>query len=364
MVRAESVKYSSLVGLGCYFREAVNNEQCSLKKIIIIMQGKSTIRWGILGAGRIAQKFASDIRLVPGAELVAVAAREPDRAKAFAATHGISTGYGYADMYADDSVDAIYIATTHNFHFEQSMECLRRGKAVLCEKPVTVHDAQFKQMMALAREKQVFLMEAMWMYFLPAIIKARDWILEGRIGNIKLIDAGFGYRMDYDPLGRMYNPQLAGGALLDLGIYPVAFSTYFMNRKPDRIQSSGKLSDTGVDETTGMLFDYGTSTSVLFASMVTRTLNTAYIYGDRGHIEVPDFFKASVASLYDADQQLIETFTDHREGFGYEFEIREATECIRQGKLESPVISHARSNDLQEILMEVRRQIGLMYPGE
>lgn len=328
------------------------------------MENTSTVRWAILGAGRIAQKFAADIRLVPGAGLVAVAAREPERAKAFAATHGISAGYGYADLYADESVDAVYIATTHNFHFEQSMECLRQGKAVLCEKPITVHEAEFRKMAAYASEQQVFLMEAMWMYFLPAILRAREWIREGRIGNIKLIDAGFGYRMDYDPEGRMYNPALAGGALLDLGIYPVAFSTYFMDRKPDRIQSSGFIGHTGVDETTGMLFEYGNSTSVLFASMVTRTLNTAYIYGDRGHIEIPDFFKASTARLYDADQQLKEHFEDGRQGFGYEFEIREATECIRQGKLESTVIPHARSNDLQEILMEVRRQIGLRYPGE
>jgi predicted dehydrogenase len=207
-------------------------------------------------------------------------------------------------------------------------------------------------------------MEAMWTYFLPAIQKAKVWIEEGRIGALKVIQADFGVLMDYNPSGRLYNPLLAGGALLDLGIYPIAFATFFMNCKPELIKASAIFGSTNVDESTGMIFQYKDASASLFTSMATTMRNTGYIFGERGSIEVPDFYKASNANLYNAKHELAESFVDDRTTIGYNFEIQEATNCILAGNIESKVVPHSRSNELQEIMTEIRQQVGLQYPME
>ena len=327
------------------------------------MQNKK-IRWAILGAGRIAHFFAKDFKEVKNAELVAVAARDLSRAKEFAGLYNIPHTFSYEELYTSDKIDAVYIATPHNFHYEQSLACLQNGKAVLCEKPITINDKEFKQLAALSKQKQVFLMEAMWTYFLSAIQKAKEWIAEGKIGTIKLIQADFCYRMEYDPLGRLLNPFLAGGALLDLGVYPIAFTSYFMNRPTESIRASGIIGSTKVDESTGMVLQYGDASAFLFTSILTTTLNKGFIFGEKGHIEIPDFYKARTAYLYDAEKKLIGSFEDGRTTAGYDYETQEATDRILQGMIESEVVPHSRSNELQEIMTEVRRQIGLKYPFE
>ena len=324
----------------------------------------SKIRWAILGAGRIAHKFAQDIKYVDNAELMAIAASDKERAATFAAEYQLPLHYNYEELYASDQVDAVYIATTHNFHFEQSMECMKHGKAVLCEKPVTINDKQFKQLVDTSVERNVFLMEALWTFYLPALQKARQWIEEDRIGAVRLLQADFGFQMEYDPSGRLYNRELAGGALLDLGIYPIAFSYFFMGRKPVSITASGRIGSTGVDETTAMILDYGNITASLFSCMVVRTRNTGYIFGEKGYIEIPDFYKASMASLYNTDKELQDTYHDNRRSFGYNFEIQDATVALLSGRKQSEIATHKVSTDLQEIMTEIRRQIGLKYPGE
>ena len=324
----------------------------------------SKIRWAILGAGRIAHKFAQDIKLVANAELVAIAASDKQRAAAFAAEYQLPLVLSYDDLYVSNEVDAVYIATTHNFHFEQSMQCLKHGKAVLCEKPVTINDAQFRQLVSTSVEQNLFLMEALWTFFLPALQKARQWIDEDKIGAVRLIQADFGFQMEYNPSGRLYNRELAGGSLLDLGIYPIAFSYYFVGRKPVSINASGRIGSTGVDETTAMILDYGNITASLFSSMIVKTRNTGYIFGEKGYIEIPDFYKASNASLYSTDKELLESFDDNRQSFGYNYEIQDATNVLLAGKKQSDIATHQVSIDLQEIMTEIRRQIGLQYPGE
>jgi predicted dehydrogenase len=324
----------------------------------------SKIRWAILGAGRIAHKFAQDIRFAENAELVGIAASDKERAAAFAAQYQLPLVFSYEELYNSDKVDAVYIATTHNFHFEQSMECMKHGKAVLCEKPVTINVAQFKLLVNTSVERNVFLMEALWTFYLPALQKARQWIDEGRIGAVRLIQADFGFQMEFNPSGRLYNRELAGGSLLDLGIYPIAFSYFFMGRKPVNITASGRIGSTGVDETTAMILDYGDITASLYCCMVVKTRNTGYIFGDKGYIELPDFYKASMASLYNPEKELQETYHDNRRSFGYHYEIQDATNALLSGKKESEIATHQVSVDLQEIMTEIRRQIGLKYPGE
>jgi predicted dehydrogenase len=261
-------------------------------------------------------------------------------------------------------VDAVYLATTHNFHYEQCLACLRSGKAVLCEKPITINDAQFKELAAVAKENGVFLMEALWTYFLPALQKAAEWLAQGKIGTLQRIQADFCFKMPFEPQGRLYNPELAGGALLDLGIYPIAFASYFTNRPPDAIIASGVLGRTGVDESTAIILKYDTVYATLFTSLLVQTLNKGFLFGDAGYIEMPDFWKASSAKLYTADHQLLETFEDQRTTIGYNFETQHVTDCLLQGEKESRIVPHAVSNHLQELMTEVRRQIGFTYPME
>jgi len=322
------------------------------------------IRWAILGAGRIAHKFAQDIRVVDNASLVAVAARDKSRAEEFAKEYQLPFAYDYDELYESDEVDAVYIATTHNFHYEQAVACMNHGKAVLCEKPVTINDRQLKRLVHLAKQKDVFFMEGLWTFYMPALQQAKRWIEEGRIGEVRMIQADFGFMMEYNPEGRLYNRDLAGGALLDLGIYPIAFSYYFMGRKPGKITASGIIGKTGVDETTAMVLEYGAVTASLFACMIVKTKNTGYIFGEKGYIEIPDFYKATTASLYSIEKELQETFTDDRTTFGYHYEIQDATNALLAGDKESAVATHSISNDLQEIMTEIRKQIGLRYPDK
>ena len=322
------------------------------------------VRWAILGAGKIGHSFAQDFTVVKNAELVAVAASDKSRAETFAKEYNLPLAYSYNELYDSNDVDAVYVATTHNFHYEQCIQCLKHGKNVLCEKPVTLNDKQFKELARLSQEKKVFLMEAMWTYFLPPVLKAKQWLQEGRIGNLKVVEAVFGFPMEKNFTGRMYNIELAGGALLDLGVYPVAFSQYFTNKKPDSITASGVLTATGVDERTGMILQFGDTTASLFCSMVNIMANKAMLYGEKGYIEIPEFFKAASVSLYDDHHNLLEKFEDERTTKGYNYEIQHANDAILQGKTESEIMPHSKSDEIQEIMTEVRRQIGLVYPSE
>lgn len=328
------------------------------------MNTKTKIRWAILGAGRIANAFAKDFPLMQNAELVAVASGDKEKATNFAKEYNIPKALSHDELYNSDEIDAVYIATTHNFHFEQALKCLQNGKAVLCEKPITVNDAEFKKLMSVSKEKNIFLMEAMWTYFLPAIKKAKQWLDEGRIGELKVIQADFAFPMEKNMEGRMYNPNLAGGAMLDLGVYPISMSYYFTNKVPTKIMASGAFTKTGVDERLGMIFQYENFTADLFTSMVNRMGNTFKLFGEEGYIEIPDFWKAGSARLFDKEFSQCETYEDHRTSHGFIFEMQHANDKIIAGNIESDIIPHSRSNDIQETMMEVRQQIGLKYPFE
>ncbi len=328
------------------------------------MPKQATVRWAILGAGKIAHKFAQDFKATQRGELVGVASTDNARAQAFALQYGIPNTYSYEELYNSVDVDAVYIATPHNFHYEQSLQCITHGKAVLCEKPATVNDEEIKKLIVAATEKQVFFMEAMWTYFLPAFGKAKAWLDAGRIGTLKGIQADFGFAMPYNPEGRLFNPALAGGSLLDLGVYTMALAMYFAGNDPQAVVASGVIGHTGVDETTAVVLKYDTVLASLTTSVTMRLRNSALLLGDAGHIEIPFFWKARSATLYNGEYEVLETFEDSRDTWGYNYEIQHATDAILAGEPESSIVPHALSNRLQELMTGVRRQIGLRYPME
>ncbi len=323
-----------------------------------------SVRWGILGAGKIAHSFVKDFPLLENAELVAVASSSAERAARFAAETNIPQALSYNELYNSRDIDAVYIATTHNFHYDQILQSLLHGKHVLSEKPITVNDEQFSHLAQVAAEQQVFLMEAVWTYFLPAIKKAKEWVDEKRLGEIRLLQSDFGFVVEKKLAGRMYNPKLAGGALLDLGIYPVSAAYYFLGQLPKTIKASATFTETGVDETVAIILQYENLLATLSASLISHPLNSTRIYGEKGYIEIPTFWKATTATLYDRDGNLLESYDDGRTSHGFIYEMQHANEKILAGELQSDIIPHSRSLAIQQTLTEVRRQIGFKYPFE
>ncbi|WP_226678193.1 Gfo/Idh/MocA family protein [Mesobacillus jeotgali] len=323
------------------------------------------IKWGILGTGGIASAFARDLAFAKNTEKLAVGSRTKESAAKFAEEHGVSRAYGsYEELVQDPEVDAIYVATPHPFHKENVLTCLRAGKAVLCEKPFTMNSGELEEIIDFARDQKLFLMEAMWTRFLPPIIKVKEWIDSGEIGEVLLVKADFGYRAQWDPEWRLLNPVLGGGALLDLGIYPVTFASMIFGTTPEKILSTAHIGETGVDEQFSILMSYPSGkTATLNGAFRIGLTNEAYIHGTEGYIRIPSFHSAKSATLY-KDGQEVETFNDDRKSAGYSFEIEEVGRCLNQGLLESPVVPLNESLEIMELMDEIRGQWGLKYPFE
>jgi predicted dehydrogenase len=250
------------------------------------------IRWGILGTGAIARKFAADLLRLPGAELAAVGSRTTEAAERFGAEFAIPRRHGsYAGLAADPEVDVVYVATTNQLHREEALLCLDHGKAVLCEKPFALNLAEAEAMAARARHRGLFLMEAMWTRFFPAIGRLEELLQEGAIGELRQLDARFGFRAPAEPHGRLFDPALGGGALLDVGVYPVALAQLLFGREPARIAALAHHGPTGVDEQAGILclYDRG-ELATLACAIRTQARNEAALYGTSGMIRLPDPF--------------------------------------------------------------------------
>ena len=282
---------------------------------------KDTIGWGILGAGRIAGKFATESKLVPGTRLVAVGSRSAEKAEEFARQNGVERAYGsYAELVADPDVDAIYVATLHPQHCEHTLLALDAGKAVLCEKPFAVTGREARQMIERARERKLFLMEAMWARFNPITVQVRRWIAEGRIGEPRMVTIDFGFRAAWNPESRLLNPALAGGALLDVGVYVLAYASMVFGR-PAQIQAAAHIGESGVDEQTAMVLKYaGGQIASLTCAVRTPSPQGARIDGTEGAIEIPAFWRAPVARLIRPKEDPVEATGD----FGFQYEIAEA----------------------------------------
>lgn len=323
------------------------------------------IRWGILGSGTIAGKFATGLMALNDAVLAAVGSRTPEKARAFAAEHGAAKAYGrYEELVRDPDIDAIYIAVPHSAHKECAMLALDAGKAVLCEKPFTLNAAQLEELTAKARDSKLFLMEAMWTRFLPAIVQVREWLRAGAIGDVRAMRADFGFRSPWNPQGRLLNRQLGGGALLDAGIYPVSFASMVFGPHPETLQSTACLGETGVDEQFMMLLTYqGGRIASLGGAIRTQLVNDAWIFGTQGKIHIPEFLHARSAVLL-ADGREPDNVRPDFAGNGYGYEAAEVARCLRSGRTESPVMPLDESAAIMRILDRARASWGLTYPQE
>ncbi len=325
---------------------------------------EKVIRWGILAPGNIAHQFARGLKVLPDAELIAVGSRSIERADKFADEFDIPHRHGsYADLVSDPDVDAIYVATPHPFHKDCAILCLKAGKAVLCEKPLAVNAEQVKEMIACAREYKQFLMEAIWTRFIPVMVKVREWLADGAIGEPRILTADFGFRAGLNPEGRLFKPELAGGGLLDVGIYTIAMA-YMVFGAPSQITSLAHVGETNVDEQAGILLGYDEGQiALLHCAIRTGTPQEARIMGTDGSIHIPGFWHSTSATLNAAGKEP-ERVEMPFKGNGYENEAIEVMRCLREGKLESDIVPLAESLSIMETMDSVRAQWGLKYPME
>lgn len=323
------------------------------------------VRWGILGCGKIAKKFAADLKLVKGAELVAVGAREQTTAEAFGEEFGAHHRHGsYLLLVQNPEVDVVYIATPHSLHHAHALLCIENGKAVLVEKAFTINATQAKAVIASAKANGVFLMEAFWTRFLPHYIKTKELIAEGKIGKIQSVIAEFGFKPTPPIAQRIYDPALGGGSLLDIGVYPV-FLALDMLGKPNEILAWMTPASTGVDSQCAIQFKYHNGTlAQLFSSFNSNLATGADIAGDAGRIRMTHRFHGPTTELefypdIVASRQAIDF--EKAKGNGYEYEAQHVTDCIKRGLLESPLRSHSDTILLMETLDEIRRVAGIKY---
>jgi predicted dehydrogenase len=326
------------------------------------------IRWGILATGGIAADFTRDLQLLPDAEVVAVGSRTESAARAFADRFGIPRAHGsWAELAADDGVDIIYVATPHQAHHEATALCLEAGRPVLCEKPFTLNAADSVALVELARKRGLFLMEAMWMRCNPAIRRIRELIADGAIGEVHSVHADFGLAGTFEPTHRLRDPALGGGALLDLGVYPVSFAHLLLGN-PASVSAWASLTPEGVDANTGLLLGYDSgAAATLTCGIVAGTPIRAYVAGSAGRIELPSpFFCPDEFTLYrgQGEDEVPELVRLPRIGIGMAHEAVEAMRCLREGLLESPLVSWRDTVEVMEILDTARAQIGVRYPGE
>lgn len=322
------------------------------------------LHWGIIAPGRIAHKFAQDLQLAEGNRLHAVASRSLQRAQDFAAQYGARHALGsYEEMTGCPGLDVVYVASPHTSHLEHTLLCLKNKIPVLCEKPLAMNARQVRQMIAAARANETFLMEALWTRFIPAFEKALEMVQEGVIGRLKSMRADFGFKANFPPEHRLFNRALGGGALLDVGIYPVFAALAFLG-KPATVKALAIFGKTGVDESCGMLFHFpGNGLAILDASIVVQTETVAVLYGEKGTLQLNGRFHEPqdlTLTLYDGNSRHLRMpFT----GNGYYHEIMAVAECLKRGKKESEKMPLDFSLQLMELLDDIRRMAGITYPG-
>ena len=324
------------------------------------------IRWGILGCGKIAAKFAADLRLVKDAELYAVASRDEAKGKEFSNVFGVSQVFTTYEALIASAVDVIYVATPHGLHHEHTLLCLKNNKPVLCEKALALNHHQVKEMIDVAQKNGVFLMEAFWSKFLPQYRKVIELIESGVIGKISWLQADFGFAATDPPAQRLYDPLLGGGSLLDVGIYPVFLAQSLLG-KPEHIAATMIPSSSGVDEQCSMILKHRDGVlASLSCSFVADTPVEAVIAGTLGRIELRNRFHNASARVFLAigkeDPKEIDVYRE--DGYGYQFEAQHVTDCLLKRLTESPVMTHQDSLDLMETLDAIRKVCCIRYPAD
>ncbi|MBL7817472.1 MAG: Gfo/Idh/MocA family oxidoreductase [Saprospiraceae bacterium] len=325
---------------------------------------KTKIHWGIIGLGKIAHKFAQDLRQVPDAKLHAVASTDRERANAFAEQYHAQYAFGsYEAILNCPHLDVVYVATPHVLHHSVVMMCLRRRIPVLCEKPLAMNTKEVRKMIDTARQNYTFFMEAMWSQFVPAFRKTLELIQAGAIGRPLSIKADFCSKFTYNLESRAFNKELGGGALLDIGIYPVMLSLAVFG-KPKTVQALATFGESGVDYSCATNFQYENGAIFMgHSSMMHNSRIEASIYGDKGVLHLPSRFHHPKTILWEKEDGSVETINMPFDGHGYQFEAAHVTHCLKTNELESPIMSHQFSLDLIGLLDAVRAEIGLVYPN-
>ena len=324
----------------------------------------SDFRWGILGTGGIAQAFAADLAFAPGHVVAAVGSRTSEGAQRFAKLYPTATPFGSYEELVTSDVDAIYVSTPHIFHSENAALALSAGKPVLCEKAFTINGTESAKIIALAQEKKLALMEAMWTRFLPHIQEIKKVIAAGALGEIHTVIADHGQYIPYSRAPRLWEPSLGGGALLDLGIYSITIADIALG-SPSAAHAHATLTDLGVDLQTSMGFQYSNGAhAMLSCTMAARTPVTATISGEKARIEIDaPFYNPTSWRLITVDGEVTE-YPNNYQGHGLREEAIEFARVVRAGEIESPLMTHAKSQEIMELMDEIRRQIGVKYPTE
>jgi len=322
------------------------------------------VRWGVIGPGVIAVAFADAMTMVEGGEIVAVASRSMERADAYADRYGIATRYDdYAALADDPQVDVVYVATPQSRHADDAHMMLRAGKHLLCEKPFALNEAQARRMVEEAREGNLFMMEAIWSRFLPAYRSLVDVVASGRIGEPQLVEADFGFRRPLEKEHRLFRADLGGGGLLDLGIYPLQLCTLLLG-PVEHVAAEGVIGETGVDELVAAVLRHGAGRlGVIKSALRVNMTCGARVSGTEGVIEIPALMHCP-NSLRVLSPTGIDEFDAAYEGNGLRFEIEEVHRCLSEGRTESDVMPLDETLRLAHTLDEIRRQIGLVFPGE
>lgn len=323
------------------------------------------VRWGILGTGKIAHQFAAALGRLPGAELIAVGSRFAESAVRFADEFEVARSFkSYAELVGDPEVEVIYVATPHSCHADNTQLALKAGKAVLCEKPFTINATEAREVIGLARDRKLFLMEAMWTRCFPLMAKLRELLASDAVGERRQLTADFGFRAEYQDEPRLFGPQFGGGALLDVGVYPVSLASLLFG-PPKRIVSTANLGPTGVDEEAAVILTHGRGEmAILHTAIRLETAQEAIITGTQGRIRIHSPWWRPVAMTMSRADKADERFDFPVEGNGYEYEAQEVMDCLRSGKLESPLMPLAESLSIMETLDAIRAQWGLKYPME
>ena len=319
---------------------------------------------GFIGAGQIANTMAYTMQRMEDVNLYAVAARDLDRAEAFAARYGFEKAYGsYGEMLLDPNVELVYIATPHSHHAEHMKLCIAHGKHVLCEKAFTLNAAQAREVAALAKEKGVYVAEAIWTRYMPSRQMIDEIIKSGVIGSVNTLTANLSYNIAYK--SRIMDPALAGGALLDIGIYGLNFALMHFGDEIERIESSVRMTETGVDamETLTIFYRDGRM-AVLTHSIYCRSDRKGIIHGEKGYLVVENINNPQSVSVYDANDKLLAYHEVPKQISGYEYEFQEAVRCIGAGKIQADSMPWDRTIQVMEIMDSLRKQWGVIYPQE
>ena len=325
-----------------------------------------TIRWGIIGTGFIAHQFARGLAVLDDARLAAVASRTKESADKFGEEFGVTGRHvGAEELAGNENVDVVYVATPNTMHKGNTLICLNGGKAVLCEKPFCINSSEAAEMVESAREKGVFLMEAMWTLCFPAMAKVREIINSGAIGEVRQVHSNFSFRCEWEPDGLLLNPELGGGSLLDVGVYNIALAQMVYQREPTRISSMAHLGETGVDEQSSVILGYDNGAlAVLTSAIRTESKQEAAIYGTDGYIKIPHAFWKPERIIVKTSQDEERECKFEGAGNGYNYEAAEVMRCLRNGCLESRILPLDTSVAIMRTMDTIREQWGLVYPME